>query len=165
MCQNITALKSRDVCPYQILFGSKPKLPESFRSFWENGVVTTKSNIQGKLRNRSTVCMFVGYSVDHAHDVYCMLNLETTHVIISRDINWLKLYHKNWISKSNHVERIANDDDDDDVIESLMIQKVKNEVKDPSNLKIYCQMTRLESSFNHEASKSLIILSKGGTSF
>jgi hypothetical protein len=104
---NITALKSKDVCPYQLLFGSKPKLPESLRSFGEVGVVTTKSNIQGKLRNRGTVCMFVGYSVDHAHDVYCMLNLETDHVIISRDIKWLKLYHKDWINKSNQVERIA----------------------------------------------------------
>jgi hypothetical protein len=62
------------------------------------------------------------------------------------------------------VERIANDDDDNDVIESLMIQKVNNgsesntnsrqpEVKDKSNLKIYCQMKRLESSFNPGASK------------
>jgi hypothetical protein len=93
-----------------------------------------------------------------------MLNLETNRVINSRDIKWLKLYHKNWISKSNQVERNANDDDDNNVIESLMIQKVNNcsesntnstqpEVKGTSNLKIYCQMNQLESSFNPEASK------------
>jgi hypothetical protein len=35
---NITALKSRDVCLYQLLFGSKPKLPESLRSFGPNWV-------------------------------------------------------------------------------------------------------------------------------
>jgi hypothetical protein len=57
------------------------------------------------------------------------------------------------------LERIANDNDDNDVIESLLIQKVNNcsesntnsthpEVKDKSNLKIYCQMNQLESSFN-----------------
>jgi hypothetical protein len=91
---NITDLKSKDVCPYQLLFGSKPKLPESLRSFGEVGVVTTKCNIQGKLSNRGAVYMFVGYSVDYAHDVYCMLTLETDHVINSRDIKWLKLYHK-----------------------------------------------------------------------
>jgi hypothetical protein len=173
---NITALKFKDVCPNQLLFGSKPKLPESHRSFGEVGVVTTKSNIRGKLRNHGTVCMFVGYSVDRAHDVYCMLNLETNHVINSSDIKWLKLYHKNWINKSNQVERIANDDDNDDVIESLMIQKVINasetnttstqpEVNDKSNLKIYRQMKQLESSFNPEASKIIDNLSKGGTSF
>ena len=88
---NITAVKSKDVCPYQLLFGSKPRLPKSLRSFGEIGVVTTKSNIQGKLRNRGTVCMFVGYSVDHAHDVYRMLNLETNYIINSRDITYLEL--------------------------------------------------------------------------
>jgi hypothetical protein len=60
------------------------------------------------------------------------------------------------------VDRIANDDDDNDIIESLMTQKENNgsesntnstqfEVKDRSNLKIYCQMKQLESSFNPEA--------------
>ena len=101
---NITVLKSRDECPYQLLFGSKPKLPESLKAFGEVGLVTTKNKIQGKLRNRGTVCMFVGYSVDHAHDVYRMLNLETNRIINSRDIKWLKLYHKDWINKNNQVE-------------------------------------------------------------
>jgi hypothetical protein len=123
---NITALKSRDFCPYQLLYiwGLKPKLPESLRLFGEVGVVTPKSSIQGKLRNRGTVCMFVGYSVDHAHDVYCMLNLEINRVINFRDINCLKLYHKDRINASNQEERIANNNDDNDVIEPLMIQKV-----------------------------------------
>jgi hypothetical protein len=67
---NITALKSRDVCPYQLLFGSNPKLPESRKVFGEVGVVKTKNNIQGKLKNRGTGCMFVGHSVDHAHNIY-----------------------------------------------------------------------------------------------
>jgi hypothetical protein len=63
----------------------QPKLPESLGAFNEV-VVTTKNNIQGKLRNRGTVCMFVGYSVDHAHNINCMLNSETNRVINSRDI-------------------------------------------------------------------------------
>jgi hypothetical protein len=115
---NITAVKSKNVCPYQSLFGSKPRLPESLRSFGEIGVVTTKSNIQGKLRNRSTVCMFVGNSVDHAHDVYPMINVETNYVNNSRNIKWLKLYHKDWIKKKqSRGDNLS--DDDDDVNESL----------------------------------------------
>jgi hypothetical protein len=61
------------------------------------------------------------------------------------------------------VERIANDDDDNNVIESFMIQNMNNgsesntnstqpEINDKSNLTIYHQMKRLESSFNPEAS-------------
>ena len=67
---NITSLKGQDKCPYQLLFGSTPKLPPNLKSFGEMGVVTTKSDIQGKLTNRGTTCMFVGYSVNHSNDVY-----------------------------------------------------------------------------------------------
>jgi hypothetical protein len=49
---NITSVKNQEVCPHQLLFGCKPKLPASLRSFGEIGVVTTKDNIQGKLKNR-----------------------------------------------------------------------------------------------------------------
>jgi hypothetical protein len=65
---NVTSIQNKKVCPYELLFGCKPKLPKSLRSFDEIGVVTTKANIQSKLKNRGTPCMFVGYSVHHAND-------------------------------------------------------------------------------------------------
>jgi hypothetical protein len=83
---NVTSIKNKEVCPYDLLFGCKPKLPTSLRSFDEIGVVTTKANIQRKLKNRGTPCMFVGYSVHHVNDVYRMLNLDTKRIIQSRDI-------------------------------------------------------------------------------
>jgi hypothetical protein len=42
---NITSIKNKEVCPYKLLFGCKPKLPTSLRSFGEIGVVTKKVNI------------------------------------------------------------------------------------------------------------------------
>jgi hypothetical protein len=51
---NVTSIKNEDVCPYELLFGCKPKLPTSLRSFGKIGVVTTKANIQIKLKNRGT---------------------------------------------------------------------------------------------------------------
>jgi hypothetical protein len=74
---NVTSVKNQEICPHQLLFGCKPKLPASLRSLGEIRIVTTKDKIQGKLKNRGTPCMFVGYSAHHAHDVYRMLNLET----------------------------------------------------------------------------------------
>jgi hypothetical protein len=82
---NITSLKGQDKCPYQLLFGSTPKLPSNLRSFGEMGVVATKSDIQGKLTNRGSTCMFVGYSVNHSNDVYRMLILDSKRIIHSRD--------------------------------------------------------------------------------
>jgi transposase InsO family protein len=49
---NITSIKNKTICPHQLLFESKPRLPESLRSFGEIDIVTTKSDIQGKLTNR-----------------------------------------------------------------------------------------------------------------
>jgi hypothetical protein len=66
---NITSIKEKMICPYQLLFGNKPRIPESLKYFGEIGVVTTKKDIQGKLTNRGTPYMFMGYSINHAHDV------------------------------------------------------------------------------------------------
>jgi hypothetical protein len=94
---NVTSVKNKEIFPYELLFGCKPKLPTSLRSFVEIGVVTTKANIQSKLENRGTPCMFVGYSVHHANDVYRMLNLDTKTIIHSRDIIWLNEAYHGWI--------------------------------------------------------------------
>jgi hypothetical protein len=45
---NITSVKNQEVGPHQLIFGCKPKLPASLRSFGEIGVVPTKYKIQGK---------------------------------------------------------------------------------------------------------------------
>jgi hypothetical protein len=74
---NVTSIKNKEVCAYELLFGCKPKLPTSLRSFGKIDVVTTKANIQNKLRNRVTTCMFFGCYVHHPNDVYRMLNLDT----------------------------------------------------------------------------------------
>jgi hypothetical protein len=61
---DITAIQGRERCPFQLLCGSEPKSTPSVRGFAEMGVVTTKNDIQGKLKNRGNTCMFMGYSVN-----------------------------------------------------------------------------------------------------
>jgi hypothetical protein len=50
------------------------------------GTVVTKADIQGNLKDRGMSCMFIGYSVNHANDVYRILNLDTKSIIQSRDL-------------------------------------------------------------------------------
>jgi hypothetical protein len=100
---SITALKSREMCPYQLMFGNKPKLPSSFKMFGEMAVVTTKDDIQSKLKTRGLTYMFVGYSVDHANDVYQMLNLNTKRIINTRDVIWLKIL-QDLVKASNYFQ-------------------------------------------------------------
>jgi hypothetical protein len=130
------------------------------RSFGEISVNTTKANIQSKLKNGGTPCMFVGYSVHHANDVYRMLNLDTKRIIQSLDITWMNELYHNWINRKVSQKK-ETDDEDYDVIANSKIQDVKDgqnklrSVQDQDELKkkkIYRAMRLLESSFNPEAS-------------
>jgi hypothetical protein len=122
---NVTSIKNKEVCPYELLFGCKHKLPTSLGSFGEIGFVTTKANIQSKLKNRETPCMFVGYSVHHANDVYRMLNLDLKRIIQSRDIIWLNEAYHDWIERKVSQKK-ETDDEDDDVVANSKIQEVKD---------------------------------------
>jgi hypothetical protein len=57
---NVTSIKNKEVCPYELLFGCKPKLPTSLRCFGEIGVVTTKANIQSKLKIEEHLACLLG---------------------------------------------------------------------------------------------------------
>ena len=40
-----------------------------------------------KLDTRGRLCMFMGYSTQHAGDVYRFLHMKTNHIIYSQDCN------------------------------------------------------------------------------
>jgi hypothetical protein len=115
---NITSIKIKEVCPYELLFVCKPKLSTSLRFFGEIGFVTTKANIQNKLKNRGTPCMFVGYSVSYANDVYRMMNLDIKIIIQSRDIIWLNEAYHDWIENKVSQKKETDDEDDDFIANS-----------------------------------------------
>jgi hypothetical protein len=50
LLSKVTSIKNKEVCPYELIFDCKPKLPTSLRSFGKIGVVTTKANIKIKLK-------------------------------------------------------------------------------------------------------------------
>jgi hypothetical protein len=43
---NITSIKAKDKCAYQLMFGSKTKLPTSLSIFGDMGGVNTKNDIK-----------------------------------------------------------------------------------------------------------------------
>jgi hypothetical protein len=92
------------------------------RSFGKIDVVTTKANIQSNLKNRGTPCMFVGYSVHHANDVYSIMNLDIKNIIQSCGIILLNEAYCDWIEK--RVLQKKENDDDDGVIANSKIQEV-----------------------------------------
>jgi len=148
---NITCVKGQAKCPYQLLFNANPKLPSSLRIFGEMGVVTIKADIQAKLANCGTTCMFMGYSVDHSNDVFRMLNLSTKRIINSRDVIWLNRNYKNW-SKTDSQHSEDNINDDFDNLFSVPKARVQinednqQELDERVKNKLYRQLKTLESS-------------------
>jgi len=65
--------------PYFLFYNQHPAFLQHLRTFGEIGIVTDHTNkkIRGKLEDRGFPCMFMGYTTNHAGNVYCMLNLRT----------------------------------------------------------------------------------------
>lgn len=151
---NIIVYKAKEKCPYQLLLGSKPKLPTILRIFREMGSVTTKDDIQGKLKNRRMACIFVGYSVDHTNDANWMLNITSKRIVHTIDVVWLGTSYVRAIN--NTPSRVNNADDIEDFIcdannnDGTQVTQVKDQsVKS----KVYWLLNQLESSINPDASK------------
>jgi hypothetical protein len=49
---NVTPIKNKEVYPYELLFGCKPRLPTTLRSIGQFCKFTNKANIQSKFKNR-----------------------------------------------------------------------------------------------------------------
>jgi hypothetical protein len=77
--------------------------------FSKMGIVKTNKKIQGKLKYRGTVYMYVGYPPNFAFDVYRMLHLKTKHIIKSMDILWL---NKSFAELDKKFEEVNNTFDD-----------------------------------------------------
>jgi hypothetical protein len=114
----------------------------------------------------------VGYSVDHANDVYRMFNFNTKRIIHSRDVVWLGKSYKNWML-TNVPSKGQYDDDDDDDKYVHTIATINQEANNPEGIqviqdkdqnikgKVYRQLKQLESSFNPEASKIVKDIEEG----
>jgi hypothetical protein len=61
---------SQNKSPLEIMLKEKTKELNNLRKFGEVCVAASKSKIEGKLTDRESLCVFVGYPSNHANDVY-----------------------------------------------------------------------------------------------
>ena len=160
---NILATRVTKKSPQELLFGKKSHCAHNLRVFGEMGIVTTKKKIQGKLKDRGTVCMFAGYPPNHACDVYRMLSLKTKHIFNSRDIVWLNKSFGEWDKKDEEVNNEIDEQDEDELIEEVRKEPdapVDTEERSPKP-KLLSQMKKLQGWFNPEASRIVETLKSG----
>jgi hypothetical protein len=102
------------------------------RKFGEMFVITTKDEIQSKSADKGTTCMFVGYGVDHASDVYRFLNPNTERIIKSRDVIWLGKSFGTWTKSRNEVkiDKIDDSDDEEEVKKDTQVNDEEEVKKD-----------------------------------
>ena len=79
---NILMVEEGGQPAYTKIYGSDAKYSKYLQNLWQNVCTQTRKNVQ-KLIN--TVCMFAGYSTNHAGDVYQFIHAKTNQVIYSRD--------------------------------------------------------------------------------
>ena len=100
--------------PYYKFYKQESPFARSVRQFGELAILTNvQKKIKGKLENRGTIHMFVGYSPDHPKDVYRFLNMETLKIKQSRDIHaWLDKTYGEYKGLTKKTTTVIEDPDD-----------------------------------------------------
>ena len=90
MLDNILVQESAKSPPFTHFFGADAKYAKHLRVFGKMCVVADTDNKVGrtKIDPRGKISLFVGYSTQHAGDVYRLMNPKTSRVIHSRDVKW-----------------------------------------------------------------------------
>ena len=90
LVDNILIQDSAKSPPFTQFIGVNAKYAKHLRGFGEMCVVADTDNKVGrtKIDPRGKISLFVGYSTQHAGDVYRLLNTRTSRVIHSRDVKW-----------------------------------------------------------------------------
>ena len=131
MLDNILVHEENSVPPYTIVFGKDGNYAKHLRTFGEICVTAETSNKveMTKIDTRGRLSMFMGYSTQHAGDLYMFLHLKTNRVIYSRDVQWLgKMWKEFYNIPSNHSEDAYIDPFDDYNEDSVTEQETGSNV-------------------------------------
>ena len=91
LLDNILVQDSAQSPPFTQFFRVDARYAKHLKLFGEMCVVADTDNKVGrtKIDPRGKISLFVGYRIQHAGDVYRLLNLKTNRVIHSRDVKWI----------------------------------------------------------------------------
>lgn len=101
---------------YEKLFKYSPNFQNDMRIFGEMGIVLRPEpgEHHGKMKNRGTHAIFVGYSHKHATSTYRMFNLNSGRVIVTRNVQWLDKNYGTWNKEDRFAIPETEDDSDSD---------------------------------------------------
>ena len=133
---NIMVRKERTKPPYTLLYNDEPKYKKYLRSFGEMAVIAISDGkkMRSKLDTRGRTGIFVGYADDHAGNVYRFINIQTKKIILSRDIQWLNSFWKEYKKTKDDSKKLIDEfyslDEDDQTQEESETEELKeNEIE------------------------------------
>jgi hypothetical protein len=155
---NIIVKKEQNKSPLELMFKENAK--ELRR------LAAAKTKIQGKLSDRGSVCVFVGYPNNHANDVYMLLNLKTNHIMKSRDVVRSNKTYGEWM-KSKDNSKMTDDDLSDTEVDADN-HKEQKEPESPAkrnetdnNKQALKHTSKLKSWFNPDPSRFMEVQDSG----
>ncbi len=78
------------------------------------GVVKFTAKMQGKLKDKGILMMFVGYPDNHAGDAYRMYNEKTKRIIVSRDVVWMEKMFYGKEGKPQKFKLLDDEEEDEE---------------------------------------------------
>ena len=133
---NIMVRKERTKPPFTLFYNDEPKYMKFLRSFGEMAVIAISDGkkMRSKLDTRGRTGIFVGYADDHAGNVYRFRNIQTKQIILSRDIQWLNSFWKEYKKRRDDSKKLADEfysheEDDQTQDESESDEPIENEIE------------------------------------
>ena len=139
---NIMVRKDRTKTPFTLFYNDEAKYMKFLKSFGEMAVIgiSDGKKMRSKLDTRGRRGIFVGYADDHAGNVYRFINIETKKMILSRDIQWLNSFWKEYKKRKDDSKKLvdvfySHDEDDKTQEESEAEEpkEVENDSGDGNN--------------------------------
>ena len=117
--------KERTKPPHTLFYNEGARYVKYLRSFGEMAVIAISdgTKMRSKLDTRGRTGIFVGYTDDHAGNVYRFINIQMKKIILSRDVQWLNSFWKQYKTRNDDSRKLVeeffpNDEDDQTLKES-----------------------------------------------
>ena len=137
---NIMVRKERTKPPLTLFSNDEAKYTKFLRSFGEMAVIAISDGkkMRSKLDTRGRTGIFVGYADNHAGNVHRFINIQMKKIILSRDIQWLNSFWKEYKKRTDDSKKLvdvfySHDEDDQTQEESEVDEPDENEEEETNN--------------------------------
>ena len=103
--------KERTEPPFTMFYNDEPKYMKFLRSFGDMAVIAISDGkkMRSKLDSRGRTGIFVGYADDHAGNVYRFINIQMKQIILSRDVQWLNSFWKEYKKRRDDSKQLDDE--------------------------------------------------------